>query len=343
MKGSFDFLVFIGRFQPFHLGHLRVVNEALVRSEYVIVACGSAYGPRSVRNPWTFVERRGLIYGSVATDARERVLVSPIMDHLYNDSAWVSAIQGTVAGLVASHHRHAHREPRIGLIGHERDHSSYYLKLFPQWASVGVPDLSGVNATAIRDALFGVGTVAVEQVPPATAAFLEAFVETEAYADLVDEQTFIATYRSAWANVPYPPTFVTVDAVVTQSGHVLLVERRARPGKGLWALPGGFVGPHEGLRDACLRELKEETRIKLPGPVLAGAIRRERVFDHPYRSLRGRTFTHAFHVDLPPDKALPKVRGGDDARHAFWLPLAQLDPSRLFEDHYYIIQELVFS
>ena len=340
---DYDFLVFIGRFQPFHLGHLRVLREALVRSEHVIVCCGSAYGPRSIRNPWTFVERRDMIRTALDPADRERVLVAPLMDHVYNDSAWVSTVQGAVAGLVASHHRHPHRAPRIGLIGHQRDHSSYYLKLFPQWTSVGVPDLTGVNATQIRRTLFEAGQADAQRLPDTTTEVLQAFLATENYTELVAEQRFIEKYRSAWAGAPYPPTFVTVDAVVTQSGHVLLVQRRAWPGKGLWALPGGFVGEDEGLRAACLREVKEETRIKLPLPVLEGHIRQSRVFDHPYRSLRGRTFTHAFHIDLPPDQSLPKVRGGDDARNAFWLPLAQLDPARFFEDHYYIIQELVYS
>jgi bifunctional NMN adenylyltransferase/nudix hydrolase len=35
------------------------------------------------------------------------------------------------------------------------------------------------------------------------------------------------------------------------------------------------------------------------------------------------------------------VRGGDDAKHAQWMPLASLDPRQMYEDHYDIIQEMV--
>ena len=90
---------------------------------------------------------------------------------------------------------------------------------------------------------------------------LAAYAESKEYAALRDEADFIAKYRGAWRTAPYPPTFVTVDAVVVQSGHVLLVERKAYPGKGLQALPGGFVRPDERLQDTCIRELREETRL----------------------------------------------------------------------------------
>jgi bifunctional NMN adenylyltransferase/nudix hydrolase len=80
----------------------------------------------------------------------------------------------------------------------------------------------------------------------------------------------IEKYKESWKAAPFPPTFVTVDAVVVQSGHVLLVKRKAMPGAGLWALPGGFLNQEETLLDGAIRELKEETKIKVPVPVLKG-------------------------------------------------------------------------
>jgi bifunctional NMN adenylyltransferase/nudix hydrolase len=134
--------------------------------------------------------------------------------------------------------------------------------------------------------------------------------------------------------------FITVDAVVVQSGHILLIERKAQPGKGLMALPGGFLDANETLKSAVIRELREETRIKVPAPVLAGSITKTQVFDDPYRSARGRTVTHAYLIELKGDK-LPKVKGGDDAAHAFWVPFAEVKPEMMFEDHFHIIQALV--
>ena len=346
MKKEFDFLVFIGRFQPFHLGHLSVVKTALAQAGQLIILCGSAHRPRSVRNPWTVEERAAMIYGSIDESDQKRVHVMPLMDIVYNDESWVRNVQMTVNGVVTAHHGVPHSKPRIGLIGHSKDHSSYYLNLFPQWGSVDVDNFDEINATRIRELFFSASSgkyldeTAVGQLPPNVLTAMQDFAVGESFQHIQDEHHFIEKYKSAWEASPYPPTFVTVDAVVVQSGHVLMVERKARPGRGLMALPGGFVGPYERLMDACLRELREETRLKIPAPVLQGSIKHQMVFDDPYRSERGRTVTHAFYIELKPDSQLPKVKGGDDARHARWVPLAELDPAQIYEDHYFIIKEL---
>jgi bifunctional NMN adenylyltransferase/nudix hydrolase len=175
--------------------------------------------------------------------------------------------------------------------------------------------------------------------PSSVQAQLADFLTTDGYHTVKAEQDFAKKYQQAWASAPYAPTFVTVDAVVVQSGHVLLVQRKAHPGKGLWALPGGFLDQGEKLIDACIRELREETRLKVPTPVLKGSIKNQQVFDDPYRSARGRTITQAFYIELEPNKELPKVKGSDDAKYARWVPMAELNPMDMFEDHYFIIQE----
>lgn len=349
----FDFLVFIGRFQPLHFGHLEVIRQGLEQADKLIVLIGSSWQPRSVRNPWTYAEREAMVRASLDSRNAERVLTAPLMDIPYNDEAWVRNVQATAQGLVTAHHGIPHRRPRVGLIGHSKDHSSYYLKLFPQWGSVSVDNVGGLSSTPLREALFGVAGLreragiawlnspASEPLPRPVRDQLTRFCATDDYVAVRDEHEFVAEYRKGWERAPYAPTFVTVDAVVVQSGHVLLVERKARPGQGQLALPGGFLNPQEKLLDACLRELREETRLKVPAPVLKGSIKSQQVFDDPHRSARGRTLTHAFHIELEPAEELPKVKGGDDARHALWVPLADLDPARMFEDHYFIIQEML--
>ena len=85
-----------------------------------------------------------------------------------------------------------------------------------------------------------------------------------------------------------------------------------------------------------IRELREETGIKVPAPVLRGSIQGNRVFDAIDRSARGRTITHAFKIVLP-DGELPKVKGSDDAEKARWVPIAEVDSAECFEDHYDIV------
>ena len=57
---KYDYLVFIGRFQPFHNGHKRVIDHALELSKKVIVLVGSVDQPRCTRNPFTFQERKDI-------------------------------------------------------------------------------------------------------------------------------------------------------------------------------------------------------------------------------------------------------------------------------------------
>ena len=96
------------------------------------------------------------------------------------------------------------------------------------------------------------------------------------------------------------------------------------------------------LEDNAIKELKEETQIKVPAQVLRGSIKSSHVFDYPERSQRGRTVTFAYFIELAPDlkEGLPRVKGGDDAAKAFWLPLSALGEKEdeFFEDHLHIIK-----
>lgn len=347
MKNRYDFLVFIGRFQPLHAGHMAVIEAGLQQADKLIVLCGSAHQPRTTRNPWTVTEREQMIRQALPEADQSRLFVSPLMDITYNDELWVRNVQATVNGIVTAQHGTPHRQAKVGLIGHSKDQSSYYMNLFPQWGAIEVKNFKQLSSTPIRNQYFSNeadvflnSDKVVETIPAKVLDFLKAFKETQAYESVHSEHQFVENYRKAWEAAPYPPSFITVDAVVVQSGHVLMVERKARPGKGLLALPGGFVDHGEKLVDACLRELREETRLKVPTPVLKGSIKASEVFDDPYRSARGRTITHAYYIELAPNKELPKVKGGDDAKHAMWVPLADLDPRHIFEDHYFIIQEM---
>ncbi|RED49928.1 bifunctional nicotinamide-nucleotide adenylyltransferase/Nudix hydroxylase [Aestuariispira insulae] len=332
---KYDFLVFIGRFQPFHNGHLAVVERALALSQRLIICVGSSDAARSSRNPFTAEERIASIRDSLGAAERERVVFIQIQDHTYNDTAWIEQIQSSVASVVCDY---GFGDSRVGLIGYSKDESSYYLNLFPQWASENVRQDVIYNSTDIRRDYFRSNPIISDHVmPEAVVDFLKDFLRDESYRALVAESEFIRKFRKQFEQLPYPPTFNTVDAVVIQSGHILMVRRGAMPGKGLWALPGGYLNVDETLIESMLRELREETRLKVPAPVLKGNIQAVQTFDDPHRSARGRILTQAYLIKLP-DGPLPKVKGGDDAAHAAWLPLGSLKPREIFEDHYHIIQ-----
>jgi bifunctional NMN adenylyltransferase/nudix hydrolase len=286
-----------------------------------------------------------------------RLTILPLNDYLYDNNGWLYAVQQIVETAVRTNEKGWTNFPRkVGLIGHAKDHTSYYLGLFPQWGSVNVgafTDRRLFNSTDVRNLYFSDVKVSRKEwsgllngLPNTTNRFLREFRKTAEYDHLYDEHQYILKYRAdhtyADPRISYEVTHTCLDACVIQSGHVLLVERKAHPGKGLFAMPGGFINPGERLVDGMLRELREETKLKVSERVLRGSITAKDVFDEPHRSARGRILSHTFRIELDPMKeGLPKVRGASDARKAFWVPLNELDPMKLFEDHYFIIQNMV--
>ncbi len=347
-----DALVFIGRFQPFHNGHKAVIEAALEQAKEVVVVVGSSFAARNIRNPFTFQERKAMIEacftepqhftyeGAQGRVKIPRVKVVPVSDYPYDDNKWVNAIQKIVDETVPY-------AKDVGLIGHSKDSTSYYLNIFPRWKNhVEVEDVGGINATDIRNCLFGnCDFAALDDMPDAARDEMNKVIiaggKIGGYWDtLYNEYQMVKKYKEAWKVAPFPPTFMTVDAVVVQSGHILLVKRGDMPGKGLWALPGGFLNQDETMLDGAIRELKEETKIKVPVPVLKGSIKGSKTFDAPNRSSRGRTITQAFHIDLGVGE-LPKVKGSDDAEKAFWVPFKDVKQEKMFEDHAHIISHFI--
>lgn len=347
---KYDAIVFIGRFQPFHNAHLEIVKRAYELTDNLILIVGSQYKPVSYKNPFQ-IKLEDLIKKNYWSSLRKSILnvwnnddltlEIEIQEDIYGDSKWCVAVQEKVKYCTETFNSSG----KIGIIGCNKDESSYYLKMFPQWDLIDVPYEQNLSATQIRELYF------VEQpnmsflesvVPKDIFIYLNSMKNSEWHNHIVNERRFIETYKSQYASLPWPPTFVTVDSVVFQSGHVLMVRRNAYPGKGLIALPGGFLdaSTDSTLEDAMIRELREETGLKVPSPVLRGSIKNKHVFDSIDRSSRGRTITHAFNIVLP-DGELPRVKGGTDADKAFWIPFSEIDPRQCFEDHYQIIQYFI--
>lgn len=421
-----DVIVYIGRFSPFHFGHAHVLKEALKRKpKLIIVLVGSAGLSRSLKNPFTFEERKDMIVEYLEDACIQRdtqyptvVRVVASRDFPYNDTLWQRNVQRLVKQTIAESKLFMpHERPTIRLTGSDRDHTTWYLQAFPQWVDDRASYMVGpylqngtlnVSATDVRTWLFRQpddiipmptvaemlkdfsGALALgkkkvlgfvehllmsflaepdpslehvpDTLPESTLKFLDRFKRTQHYEMLVATFKFVRDYKRRARVYPYPPIYQTVDVVIVQSGHVLTVVRGHEPGKGLWALPGGFVNQNERLRDAAIREAIEETGIrlaegknweKITKDILRGSIRGMHVLDMPSRSERGRTISHLFYIRLDDTKPLPVIKGTNqgnvdpecDVTDAFWLPvdeaLERMD--MWFEDHHAGIETSIGS
>lgn len=331
-----DAAVLIGRFQPFHCGHASLLQSALATAPRVVIVLGSSFCSRNAKGPFTWQERAAMIEATLSVSERERVHFVPMRDY-YDDGLWADAVRAAVSAL-------GYAPSKTALIGYFKDASSYYLNHFPQWHMVSMEAQIHTDATDVRriyleaDDLEVSLSVLQDTVPIAVRQYLKAWAVLPFYAGLVEEHRFVAKYKAAWKKAPYAPIFSTVDAVVCSAGHVLLIRRGGWPGKGQWAVPGGFVEQRERLLQSAVRELVEETKLGVLESTLAGALVDVKVFDYPERSQRGRTITHAHYFDLQSD-TLPGVEASDDAAEVSWIPLAQLRAmeDQFYEDHFHIL------
>lgn len=329
--------VFIGRMQLPHKGQLAIIEKALRETDELIVVLGSSFKARTPKNPFTHVERARMVSISLDEDDVSRVHFVPMRD-FYDDDRWVSEVQREVLSITQG-------KP-VTLYGHKKDVTGYYQDNFPDWGYVDAGYTPGYDSTTFRKAFFS------EASPSGALAAIEPYTSPE-----------IIDYLFAWSQFPHRKEMieyqkaidkdleefvdrinVSADAIVTCQGKVLVIRRRNHPGKNTIALPGGFVEKNERAFQTALRELEEETTLKIPLSLTRHSLVSERMFDDPMRSERKRIITHAYHFDLK-SESLPEIKSTEEAKDPFWLDFGDMDKleSEFFEDHFIICKTAIES
>lgn len=369
----------IGRFQFLHRFHIEILLNRARPYGSALVLLGSSLKTCDQKNPLRWELRRDMIlaacdeiWGAPRSDAYNYLedgkpffSFAPLKDYPDSNNRWVFQVQKLVEARLEQLRQATGEDWEPVLVGVDSDESSFYLKLFPQWKSDLIEldrNLPKVSATTIRQAAFEGKLDEVSSILPSSVrGMIEKWLKTpegkriqEEYEASKKGKLVLAFYDKDGKLVAseHEPIFYTTDNVVVWRGHVLLIRRRSHPGKGLWALPGGFIKPKERIKVGAVRELTEETHVQF---YLKGSRRKlrispdwcknEHVFDHPNRSLRGRTITTAYHWVIP-DEYEVAIRADDDAAKAKWFPLYEVLENMnydLFEDHQSIVAHMALG
>lgn len=128
---------------------------------------------------------------------------------------------------------------------------------------------------------------------------------------------------------------ITVDIAIfskdENSANIILVKRKNEPFKGQWVLPGGFLDEGETLVEAAIRELEEETSLKIK------SLEQFKAFGDPGRDPRGQTVTVVFLGEVNKDKV--SIMAASDAAEVAWHNLNKLP--KLGFDHNKILKEAI--
>ncbi len=109
-----------------------------------------------------------------------------------------------------------------------------------------------------------------------------------------------------------------VGVVVRRGDAVLLIQRGKEPGRGRWGLPGGAIELGETLRDAAVREVREECGIEIALGKVIDAV------DILWRDDAGRAQYHYVVVDLIAQYVSGDVRADSDVIDARWVAPSDL-------------------
>jgi 8-oxo-dGTP diphosphatase len=111
---------------------------------------------------------------------------------------------------------------------------------------------------------------------------------------------------------------VGVGAVIVQDNHVLLIRRGQAPLLGEWSLPGGVLECGETLREATIREAREETGFIVETGELLG------VYERVIRSNDGRVRYHYVLIDFLCRLVGGELAAGTDAADVRWFTREEL-------------------
>jgi 8-oxo-dGTP diphosphatase len=126
---------------------------------------------------------------------------------------------------------------------------------------------------------------------------------------------------------------VGVGTIIIEGGRVLLVRRAHPPIQGQWSIPGGVLEVGELVREAAIREAREETGLIVePGHLLG-------VYDRVLRNEEQRVQYHYVLIDFLCRRVGGELAAASDAAEVRWFSRDELPPLNLAEDTQDVIRK----
>ena len=323
--------IIIGRFQPFHSSHYKILETALNACDKVYIGIGSANVSGTLKNPMTVFERKEYIQYYITHNIEKPELLERIefifIDDYHSDFNFLREIKRIVVEKNISY-----------LFGHKKsDGSSNWVDALYEYfvdlpVFVDVETTDDISSTMLRQrVLDGVDVGNYD------------WSNYREYAKKIKEYNdqFVHPYCNT-------STHLTVDLIIQDSyaNKILLIKRNKGFGSGKYAIIGGFVEPNETCLEAIKRECFEEIGFDISN-FTEDDFDAITLVDNPTRSDRGRIVTQVYKLSLNSigiNSIMDNFKENDEVSELLWVDKELFNSTvkyNSFEDHSIILSHLI--
>lgn len=300
--------LFVGRFQPFHLGHLSVVkqieNDADVGK--ILIGIGSSQEANTEINPFSYSERAQMIANTLRNNLQKPFAIFGIPD-VYNDEKWQKLMD-------------IFCPEKFSVVYTGNDWVKRILG--KNDIKIRIPNYEHLTCgTEVRE-LMKIGNEWQDLVP-------------EEVIKSIKDIRGVERITGRFAQRLSPA--VTADIIINYRDQgVVLIQRKEKagdPNSLKWAVPGGHIDyGKETVEGAAIRETKEETNLDV-SITLDDQFRQ---YSDPDRDPRGHYVTMVYHTRVDNGE----LKAGDDAVDIRVFPWDQI-PNDLAFDHNRFLQDYI--
>jgi bifunctional NMN adenylyltransferase/nudix hydrolase len=323
--------VIIGRFQPFHIGHLSLINKAQEEADKVLILIGSSKQLPDFKNPFSYEERLAMLRSTLLEDDKRFIRPLPDEEH---DADWIANVIGEVIAI--------EEDPtEVAIYTNPKDEEFYRKSfIFPVETLDEVP----ISATYVRESWYADSLWCVEEyLTEKVCMFLDEHPDRERLAtewSTTKSMKLIKEQGHPFENPMEPVSF----AVIVQGTSMLVGRRGGTRGNGQLGLPGGYIESGETSLQGCMRETKEELGLDLHALIMAGSAQcLAQAVEENMGDLGIRTIGINYLFVLKPDLEVEVTVDGIETTDHEWLRVADvtLDNTLLFFNHNLVTKRLL--